>query len=231
MREGSQSWQALACCKARRRPIKRHACATRLGFAVIYQKVAPPKNCDSASAFEAEHALLRVERAENQLELRRVVMRRFVRSRASVIPKEHPDCLFNDLFGGDRQALATHHLGPQRELVEDPHELVSRQRRIVTFKDAHGRQMRDIARKALGLGVHDGGELLGNPRKLAGVGHHHAEEPEVFRLPVELQNHARDQAQHLLDVALGFYAGGNASSSCPDTLRSISRKISSLLVN
>jgi hypothetical protein len=76
--------------------------------------------------------------------------------RASVIPKEYPDCLFNDLFGGDRQALATHHPGPQRELVEDPHQLVSRQR-----------QIRDIARKALGLGVHDGSELRGNPRKLS----------------------------------------------------------------
>ena len=35
MREGSQSWQALACCKGRRRAptAKRHACASRLGFA------------------------------------------------------------------------------------------------------------------------------------------------------------------------------------------------------
>src|SRR5208337_1300921 len=106
---GSQSWQAQACCKAGRRPIERHACATPLGFAVIYQKVAPPKNCDSAPAFEAEQALLRVERAENQLELRCVVMTRFVRSRASVIPKEHQDCLFNDLFGGDRQARSEEH--------------------------------------------------------------------------------------------------------------------------
>src|SRR5580693_517461 len=84
----------------------------------------------------------------DRLELRCVVMMRFVRSRAAVMPKEHLHCLFNDLFGGDRQALATHHPGPQRELVEDPHELVSRQRRIATFKDAHGRQMRDISRKA-----------------------------------------------------------------------------------
>ena len=63
-------------------------------------------------------------------------MMRFVRARAAVISKEHPDCLFDNLFGGDRQALATHHPGPQREFVEDPHELVSRQRRIVTFKHA-----------------------------------------------------------------------------------------------
>src|SRR5208282_2654160 len=35
MREASQSWQALACCKGRRRAptAKRHACASRLGFA------------------------------------------------------------------------------------------------------------------------------------------------------------------------------------------------------
>jgi hypothetical protein len=49
----------------------------------------------------------------DQLELRCVVMTRFVRSRAAVMPKEDPDCLFNDLFGGDRQALATHHPRPQ----------------------------------------------------------------------------------------------------------------------
>jgi hypothetical protein len=45
-----------------------------LGFAVIYQKVAPPKNCGSAPVVEVEQGLLRVERAENQLELRCVVM-------------------------------------------------------------------------------------------------------------------------------------------------------------
>jgi hypothetical protein len=143
-----------------------------LGFAVIYQKVAPPKNCDSAPAVKAEQALLRVWRAQDQLELRCVIRTRFVRSRASVIPKEYPDYLFNDLSGGDRRRSATHHPGPQRELVEDPHELVSRQR-----------QIRDIARKALGLGVHDDSELRGNPRKLAGVRHHHAEELEIFQRP------------------------------------------------
>ena len=83
----------------------------------------------------------------------------------------------------------------------------------------------------LSLRVHDRGELLGNPRKVAGVGNHHAEEPEVFRVPVELDNHARDQMQHLLDIALGLDTGRKRVSSCPDTLRSISRKISSLLVN
>ncbi len=39
MREGSQSWQAQTCCKAERRPIERHACATPLGFAVMYPDV------------------------------------------------------------------------------------------------------------------------------------------------------------------------------------------------
>ena len=90
---------------------------------------------------------------------------------------------------------------------------------------------REISRKPLGLRVHDGGELLGDPRKLAGVGDHHAEKPEVFRVRVELQNDARDQTKHLLDIALGFNTGRKCRSSCPDTLRSISRKISSLLAN
>ena len=114
MREGSQSWQAQACCKAGRRPIERHACATPIGFRRHISKGRPAEELRQRAGFEAEQALLRVERAENQLELRCVVMTRFVRSRASVIPKEHQDCLFNDLFGGDRQALATHHPGPQR---------------------------------------------------------------------------------------------------------------------
>ena len=122
-------------------------------------KRADPTACDAARA----RSRGRVERSRtrcpapvadgDQLELRCVVMTRFVRSRAAVMSKEHPDCLFNDLFGGDRQALATHHPGPQRELVKDTHELVSRQRRIATFKDAHSRQMGDDS----GQGARSGG--------------------------------------------------------------------------
>ena len=67
--------------------------------------------------------------------------------------------------------------------------------------------MGEIAREPLGLRLHDGGELLGDPRKLAGVRNHHAQEPEIFRTPVELHDHARDQTQHLFDIALGFDAG------------------------
>ena len=64
--------------------------------------------------------------------------------------------------------------------------------------------MGEIANEPLSLRLHDGSELLGNPRKLARVGHHHAEEPVVFRVLVQRQNHACDQAQHVLDVALSF---------------------------
>ena len=67
--------------------------------------------------------------------------------------------------------------------------------------------MGEIAHEPLGLGIHDRGELLGDPGKLAGVGHHHAKEAEIFRMLVELQDHARDQTQHVLDIALGFDAG------------------------
>ena len=67
--------------------------------------------------------------------------------------------------------------------------------------------MGEIAHEPLGLRVHDGRELLGDPGKLAGVGHHHAQESEIFRLLVQLQNHPRDQTQHLLDIALSFDAG------------------------
>ena len=47
--------------------------------------------------------------------------------------------------------------------------------------------------------------IQGNWRE---VRHHHAEEPDVFRLRVEFQDHARDQTQHVLDIALGFNTGG-----------------------
>ena len=46
--------------------------------------------------------------------------------------------------------------------------------------------------------------IQGNWREF---GNHHAEEPEVFRTPVEFQDHARDQTKHLLDIALRFNAG------------------------
>ena len=47
MREGSQTWQALDILQrpatgVDREPIKLHACASRLGFGVIYQEGAPP---------------------------------------------------------------------------------------------------------------------------------------------------------------------------------------------
>src|SRR5215471_11323164 len=67
--------------------------------------------------------------------------------------------------------------------------------------------MGEVAHEPLSLRLHDSGELPSNPGKLARVSHHHAEESEVFRLLVELQNHARDQVQHFIDVALSFDAG------------------------
>ena len=121
--------------------------------------------------------------------------------------EEHLNCLFYDLFGQDFQILATYHQWPQRELVEDPHELMSRQRRIAAVQDAYAGQMGDLTRQPLGLRLHDGGELLGDPRKLAGVGNHHAQEPGVLRVPVELQYHASHQTKHLPDIALCFNAG------------------------
>ena len=46
--------------------------------------------------------------------------------------------------------------------------------------------------------------IQGNWRE---VGHHHAKEAEIFPMLVEFQDHARDQTQHVLDIALGFDAG------------------------
>src|SRR5271166_4642516 len=129
------------------------------------------------------------------------------RSRAPVMLQEHPDRLFDYVLFRNGYALATRHPGPQRQLVEHPHELVSRKLRIAAVQDAHRSQMREIAHEPLGLRLHDGGELLGDPGELAGVGHHHAEKPEVFRVLVEPQNHARDQAQHVLDLTPGLDAG------------------------
>jgi hypothetical protein len=67
--------------------------------------------------------------------------------------------------------------------------------------------MGDVARKPLRLGVHDSGEFLGDPGKLAGVGDHHAQESEVFGILVQIQDHARDQTKYVIDVALGLDAG------------------------
>ena len=46
--------------------------------------------------------------------------------------------------------------------------------------------------------------IQGNWRR---VGDHHPKKPTVFRLLVQLQNHAPDDTQHVLDVAVGFDAG------------------------
>ena len=73
-----------------------------------------------------------------------------------------------------------------RELVQHPHKLVSRKHRIATVRDAHRSQMGEIAYEPLGLRLHDGGELLRNPGELARVGHHHAEQAEVFWAPVKV---------------------------------------------
>ena len=67
--------------------------------------------------------------------------------------------------------------------------------------------MGEVAHKPLRLRVHDGGEFLGDPWKLARVGHHHAQESEVFGILVQIQDHSRDQAEDVLDVALGLDAG------------------------
>ena len=53
--------------------------------------------------------------------------------------------------------------------------------------------MGEIAHEPLGLRVHDGGELLGDPGELAGVRHHHAEKPEIFRVLMEVQDVLRDE--------------------------------------
>jgi len=48
-----------------------------------------------------------------------------LQSSALVMLKEHSDCLVDDLLCGYRQAFATDHPGPQRELIERAHELMS----------------------------------------------------------------------------------------------------------
>jgi hypothetical protein len=63
---------------------------------------------------------------------------------------------------------------------------------------------RRCSARAARFEAHDGGELLRDPGELGGVSYNHAEEPEVFGALAELQDHARDQAQHVLDVALRF---------------------------
>src|SRR5205823_2972516 len=100
-----------------------------------------------------------------------------LRSRAPVMLQEYPDRLFDYVLFRNGYALATRHPGPQRQLVEHSHELMSGKQRIAALQDAHRRQMGEIAHEPLGLRLHDGGELLGDPGKLAGVGHHHAEKP------------------------------------------------------
>src|ERR1700757_858818 len=92
------------------------------------------------------------------------------RSRAPVMLQEHPDRLFDYVLFRNGYALATRHPGPQRQLVEHPHELVSRKHRIAAVQDAHRRQMGEMAHEPLGLRLHDGGEILGDPGKLAGGG-------------------------------------------------------------
>ena len=121
--------------------------------------------------------------------------------------QEHTDRLFNDFLLRNGYAFATRHPGPQRQLVDHPHELVSCKQRIAAVQDAHRGQMGEIAHEPLRLRLHDGRKLLGDPRKLTGIGRYHADEAEVFRAFVEPQNHARDEAQHVLDVALSFDAG------------------------
>jgi hypothetical protein len=54
------------------------------------------------------------------------------------------------------------------------------------------------------LRLNDGGQLLSDPRKLAGVGYYHAKESEVFRALVELQNHARDPSNPLISANSGI---------------------------
>src|SRR5512135_1648479 len=66
--------------------------------------------------------------------------------------------------------------------------------------------MGEVARKPLRLRVHYGGEFLGNPWKLPRVGHHHAQETEIFGVLVQIQNDPRDYAEHVVDVALGLDA-------------------------
>ena len=91
--------------------------------------------------------------------------------------------------------------------------------------------MVEIAREPGGLRVHDGRELLGDPGKLPCVGDHHAQETEIFRLLVQVENCTRDEPEDVLDVALGFDAGREGVLELARYPGSISRNISSLLVN
>ena len=87
----------------------------------------------------------------------------------TVAQQEHPERLFDHVLVRSQGAITADHPGPQKKLVKDPRELVSRQRRILAVQNAQIRQMGEVARKPLSLRVHDGGELLGDPWKLARV--------------------------------------------------------------
>jgi hypothetical protein len=104
---------------------------------------------------------------------------------------------------------STLHPGPQRELVENPHELVSRQQRFAAFDDAHRVQMREVAPQPLRLRIHDLREFAGDPWELAGVSHNHAEKSVVFRGRVEIEN--CPSSEDLRHIA-GFQKGGFGSS-------------------
>ena len=56
------------------------------------------------------------------------------------------------------------------------------------------------------LRLHDLGQFLSDPWKMTGISGHHAQEPEIVRIPVQLKNQLRDQTEHVLGVALGFDA-------------------------
>src|ERR1051326_607360 len=85
----------------------------------------------------------------------------------AVSQHEHPDRLFDHNLGRHGDAFSTHHPGPKRELVEHPHELMGRQQRIMAVQKSERGYVREVAHEPLGLRLHDGGELLGDPRKLA----------------------------------------------------------------
>src|ERR1700730_5584854 len=63
--------------------------------------------------------------------------------------QEHPYCLFDHVLVRDGYAFASHHPGPQRELVEETHELVSRQHGIAAIEDSEGGQVVEITREPL----------------------------------------------------------------------------------
>ena len=148
MREGSQSWQVQACCKAGRRPIKRHACATHW-VPPSSIKRSPCRRIATARRPLKPSRLCFVWSGRRISELRCVVMTALVRSRTPVMPKEHPTVSSTTSSAGPPGFLRPIIQGHRENSFEQPDELVSCPHRIAAVQDPHGGQMaRDIAQAA-----------------------------------------------------------------------------------